>query len=98
VPSQTLRWRSQFAPQPSRRFTGFHRIHESDQSLMNVITRGALECSDTKARGTGCDAGEHGSCLARGAKWPEDDHDARLGWGGSVTELSVTGRCRYGAV
>ena len=73
-----LRWSSQFAPQPSRRFTGFHRIHESDHTLMNVIARGALECSDVKASGTRCDAGLHSSCSARKARWSLDDHELRL--------------------
>ena len=71
-----LRWRSQFALQPTCRFGGFKRIDKCDHLLMNVIAGGALECPDVKTRGTGCDAGQHGSCLARRAKWPEDDHDA----------------------
>ena len=72
-------WRSQFAPEPARCFTGFHRVNQFHHALKNAIARGAFECPDVKARGTGCDAGQHGSCLARGANWSQDDHDTRLG-------------------
>jgi hypothetical protein len=92
-----LRWRSQFAPQPTCRFDGFKRIDKGDHLLMNVIAGGALKCPDVKARETD-DVGQHRSCLARRAKWSQDDHVLRLGSGGSVTELSVTISCRYGTV
>jgi hypothetical protein len=65
---------------------------------MDVIASWALECPDIKAIVARGDPRQHGSCLTCGAKWLEDDHDARLGLGGSVTELSVTGRRRYRAV
>jgi hypothetical protein len=42
---------------------------------MNGTARRALERVDVKATGTGGNAGQHGSCLARGAIWPHDDHD-----------------------
>jgi hypothetical protein len=64
---------------------------------MDVIARRTAECPDVKAGRSWCDAGQHGFCFARRAKWSEDDHDARLGSGGSTT-LSVTGRYRYRAV
>jgi len=44
-----LRWRSQFAPEPANRLSGFHRIDKLDHALMNVIASGAFECSDVKA-------------------------------------------------
>jgi hypothetical protein len=43
---------------------------------MNRPALRALERADVKTRGTGGNAGQHGSCLARGAKWPQDEHDA----------------------
>src|SRR5258705_5396172 len=64
---------------------------------MDVIARRAFERPDVKADGAGCNRREHRSCLARGANWSQDGHDAiALGSGGSVTELSVTGRYRGG--
>jgi hypothetical protein len=78
-------------------FTGFHRVSQIGDNLMDVIASGAFECSDIEAGGAGRDACQHGSCLAGGARWLQDNHDARLGSGGSVTELSVTGRRRYRA-
>ena len=77
---------------------GLHRVHwQLGHSLMDVIARRALERPDVEANGAGCNPRQHGSCLAGGAKWTsQDDHDAiAFGSGGSVTELSVTGRCRY---
>ena len=65
---------------------------------MNVIASRTFECSDIKAGRAGSDQRQHGSCLACGARWSQDDHDPRLGPGGSITELSVTGRCRSGSV
>ena len=78
----------------SQCFRGFRGIDIWLDALMSVIACGALECSDVETTGTGCNACQHHSCLARGAKWSLDDHNARLGSGGSVTELSVTDRCR----
>jgi hypothetical protein len=69
-------WRSEFAGKPTGSFFGFHRIDKLDHALVDVITSGTFECSNVKARGTGSNAGQHGSCLARGAKWPQDNHDA----------------------
>ena len=43
---------------------------------MDVIARRALERPDVEAQAAGGDAGQLGSCLARGAKWSQDDHDA----------------------
>jgi hypothetical protein len=48
-----LRWRSQFAPEPARRFPRFHRIDERDHALMNMIASGASECPDVKAERAG---------------------------------------------
>jgi len=61
---------------------------------MNLIASRTFECSDIKAGRAGSDQRQHGSCLACGARWSQDNHDARLGSGGSVTELSVTGSCQ----
>ena len=65
---------------------------------MDVIARRAFERPDVEANRAGCNPRQHGSCLAGGAKWTsQDDHDAiAVGSGGSVTELSVTGRYRWG--
>ena len=64
---------------------------------MDVIARRAFERPNVEADGAGCNPHERGSCLARGAKWSQDEHDAiAFGSGGSVTELSVTGRYRGG--
>jgi hypothetical protein len=63
---------------------------------MDVIARRALKRPNVEAQGAGCNPRQLGSCVARGAKWSDDDHDARLGSGESVTELSVTGRYRGG--
>ena len=46
---QSLRWRSQFTPQPARCFPRFHRINKLDHALMNVIASWAFEGSDVKA-------------------------------------------------
>jgi hypothetical protein len=61
---------------------------------MDVITRSAFERPDFEAHRPGCNPRQHGACLAVGARWSsQDDHDAiAFGSGGSVTELSVTGR------
>jgi hypothetical protein len=48
-----LRWRSQFALEPSSGFFGFHRIDQRDDALTNVIASTAFECSDVKARPAG---------------------------------------------
>jgi hypothetical protein len=71
-----LSWRSQFASEPAYRFERFNRIDKLDYTLMNRPARRALERADVKARGTGCNASQLGSCLARGTKWPQDDHEA----------------------
>jgi hypothetical protein len=71
-----LCWRVQFAPEPACCFEGFHRIDKHDYTLMNRTARKALERPDVKARRTRGDAGQHGSCLARGANWPQDNYDA----------------------
>ena len=64
---------------------------------MDVIARRAFERPDVEANRAGGNPRQHGSCLARGAKWSQDGHDAiAFGSGGSVTELSVTGRYRGG--
>ena len=69
-------WRSEFAGKPTGSFFGFHRIEKLDNALVNVITSGTLERSNVKAGGAWGNAGQHGCCLARGAKWPQDNHDA----------------------
>jgi len=71
---------------------GFHRIDKLDNAQVDVIASWTLERSNVKAGGARGNAGRHGSCLARGARWPQDNHDASLS-GGSTT-LSVTGGCR----
>ena len=43
---------------------------------MDVIARRAFERPDVEAHGAGCNPRQHSSCLARGAKWSQDDHDA----------------------
>jgi hypothetical protein len=65
---------------------------------MDLFARRAFERPDVEANRAGCNPRQHGSCLAGGAKWTsQDDHDAiAFGSGGSVTELSVTGRYRGG--
>ena len=45
---------------------------------MDVIARRALGCPDVETVAASCNAGQHGSCLARGAKWSQDDHHASL--------------------
>jgi hypothetical protein len=67
---------------------------------MDLLARRALEGLDVEADRAGSNPHQFGARLARGAKWPsQDDHDAiAFGLGGSVTELSVTGRYRRGAV
>jgi hypothetical protein len=65
---------------------------------MDLFARRAFERPDVEANRAGCNPRQHGSCLAGGAKWTSRDvHDAiAFGSGGSVTELSVTGRYRGG--
>jgi hypothetical protein len=53
------RWRSQFTPEPTRGFCGFHRIDLLDHALMNAIASKAFECSDVKARRAGGDPCQH---------------------------------------
>ena len=66
---------------------------------MDVIARRAFERPDVEANRTGGNPRQHGSRLAHGAKWSQDGHDAiAFGSGGSVTEFSVTGGYRGGAV
>ena len=66
---------------------------------MDVLTRRAFERPDVKADGVGFNPRQYSSGLAHGAKWSEVDHDAiASSSGGSVTKLSVTGSCRFGAV
>ena len=43
---------------------------------MDLFARWAFERPDVEAQGAGGDACQLGSCLARGAKWSDDDHDA----------------------
>jgi hypothetical protein len=81
-------WRSKFADKPTGSFFGFHRIDKLDNALVNVVTSGTLERSNVKAGGARGNAGQHSSCLARWAKWPQDNHDASPGSGGSTTTLS----------
>jgi hypothetical protein len=69
-------WRSKFAGKPTGSFFGFHRIDKLDNALVDVIASGTLERSNVKAGGARGNAGQHGSCLARGARWPQDNHDA----------------------
>ena len=69
-------WRSEFAGEPTCSFSGFHRIDKLDNALVDVITSGTLERSNVKASGARSNARQHGSCLARWAKWPQDHHDA----------------------
>ena len=65
---------------------------------MDLFARRAFERPDVEANRAGGNPRQHGSCLAGGAQWTSrDDHDAiAFGSGGSVTELSVTGRYRGG--
>ena len=64
---------------------------------MDVIARRAFERPDVEANRAGGNPRQHGSRLAQGAEWSLDGHDAiAFGSGGSVTELSVTGRYRGG--
>jgi hypothetical protein len=88
-----LRWRSQFSLEPTHRFKGFHLIHQLDHELMDQTASRTFECPDVKARRSGGDTCQHHCCLALRARWSMNDHDARLGSGGSAT-LSVTGSCR----
>jgi len=66
----------EFAGKPTGSLFGFHRIDKLDNELVNVITSGTVERSNVKAGGARGNAGQHGSCLARWAKWPQDHHDA----------------------
>ena len=60
---------------------------------MDLFARRAFERPDVEANRAGCNPRQHGSCLAGGADWSPDGHDAiASSSGGSVTELSVTGR------
>ena len=64
---------------------------------MDMIARGAFERPDVEANWAGCNPRQHSSYLAGGADWSPDGHDAiASSLGGSVTELSVTGRYRGG--
>ena len=66
---------------------------------MNVFARRAFERPDVKADGARCNPRQHSSCLVGGADWSPDRHDAIASIsGGSVTELSITGRYARGAV
>jgi hypothetical protein len=79
VPIETAlrRWRSQFAPQPTRSFAGFNRIDQRDRTLMNAIASGALEYSDVKVRGgTRFDPCQQHHCFALWTWRPvKRDHD-----------------------
>jgi hypothetical protein len=66
---QRLHWRSQFAPEPARCFSRFHRIDQRDHALKNVIASGAFECSNVEAGRTGSDPCQHHHRFALGA-WP----------------------------
>jgi hypothetical protein len=46
-----LRWRSQFAPEPARRFTGFHRVNSFDHTLMNISHAGRSNVQMSKLGG-----------------------------------------------
>jgi hypothetical protein len=62
-----------------------------------MIARRAFERPDVETHRARCNPRQRCACLAGGAKWPQDDHDAiASSSGGSVTELSVTGRYRGG--
>ena len=64
---------------------------------MDVIACRAFERPDVEANRAGCNPRQHGSCLAGGADWSPDGHDAiASSSGGSATELSVTGIYRGG--
>jgi hypothetical protein len=87
----------EFAGKPTCCFSGFHRIDKLDSALVNVITSGTLERSNVKAGGARGNAGQHGCCLARGARWPRDNHAASPLISGEHNTLS-TGRCHDGPV
>jgi hypothetical protein len=53
-----------------------HRIDLFDHSLMDAIARRAFERPNLEAQAAGGDAGQLGFCLARGAKWSVNNHDA----------------------
>jgi hypothetical protein len=62
---------------------------------MDVIARRAFERPNVEANRAGGNPRQLGTRLAHGAEWSQDGHDAiASGSGGSVTELSVTGRYR----
>jgi hypothetical protein len=61
--SAGLRWRSQFAPEPTHRFPRFHRVGKRDHALMHMIASGAFECPDVKAERAG--RAGRGSCQHR---------------------------------
>ena len=69
-------WRSKFAGKPTGSFFGLHRIDKLDKARVDVIASGTLERSNVKAGGARGNAGQHGSSLARGARWLQDNHDA----------------------
>jgi hypothetical protein len=96
APRRALRWGLQLSAKPCVRSEGLHRIDYFDHSLMDVIARRALKRLDVETCGTGRNPHQRGSCLAREAKWSDNDHDASPWSGGKVTELSVTGRYRGG--
>jgi hypothetical protein len=74
---QSLRWRSQFTPQPARCFPRFYRIDKLDHPLMNVYTSGAFECSDVKAERARRDPCQHRSRFAFRTWWSvKRAHDA----------------------
>jgi hypothetical protein len=69
-------WRFEFAGKPTGIFFGFHRIDKLDNALVDVITSRTLKRPNVKAGGARGNAGQHGCCLARGARWPRDNHAA----------------------
>jgi hypothetical protein len=44
-----LRWRSQFATEPTRHFPRFHGIDKRDHALVDMIAGKAFECPDVKS-------------------------------------------------
>jgi hypothetical protein len=60
----TLHRRAQFAPEPTRNFSGIHRIEGLDHALINAIASRALECSDIKARYAWGGPCQRGHCFA----------------------------------
>jgi hypothetical protein len=75
--AKSLRWRSQFAPEPACHRCGFHRVGKRADTLMNVIASGAFECSDVKAGRARGDPGQHRYGSALRTWWPvKRAHDA----------------------